>query len=121
MEKEGFFLQVKEQLEAYVEDRLLLVKLQFTEKAAKISAVLFITIIISFLGLILFMILSFIAGFYLSQLLGSYPVGFGIVAAVYLFIILLLIFIHKKFTGKMISDSFVKFSFGSKETFSNEV
>jgi len=121
MENDGFFVQVKEVVEDYVDDRLLLLKLQATEKAAKVSSALFITVMVGFVSLVLFMIISFIAGYYLSQAVGSYPGGFGILAAVYVLLIFILLYVHKKYTGKIITDSVIKFSFDNKESWTNEV
>jgi hypothetical protein len=121
MEKDGFFVQIKDMVEEYVDDRILLLKLQATEKAAKASATLFLGVMVTFISLVLFMIISFIAGYYLSQAVNSYPGGFGILAAIYILLIFLLVYLHKKYTGKMIIDSIIKFSFDSKEKWTNEV
>ncbi|MCW3110176.1 MAG: phage holin family protein [Segetibacter sp.] len=121
MEKDGFFVQVKEMVEDYVDDRVLLLKLQATEKAAKASSTLFIGVVITFISLILFMIISFIAGYYLSQAVNSYPGGFAILAGIYVLLIIILLYVHKKFTSKMIIDSVIKFSLGTKETWTHEV
>ena len=121
MEKDGFFVQVKEMVEDYVDDRVLLLKLQATEKAAKASSTLFLGAVIAFISLILFMIISFIAGYYLSQAVDSYPGGFAILAGIYIALIFILIYVHKKVTGKLIIDSIIKFSFENKEKWTNEV
>jgi UPF0716 family protein affecting phage T7 exclusion len=121
MEKEGFFVQVKEMIEDYVDDRLLLFRLQATEKAAKASATLFITAIVGALCLILFMIISFIAGYYLSKAVDSYPGGFAILAGIYILLIFVVLWVHKKHTSKMIIDAVIKSSFNTKETWTNEV
>lgn len=121
MKKEGFFVETKEMVEEYVEDRLLLLKLQTTEKAAKASSFIFIALAVSFLSLILLMVVTFIAGYYLSQLINSYAGGFGIVAGIYILLILLLLYFNKKFIAKKIADTVVKFSFDNKETFKNEI
>ena len=121
MEKEGLFAETKEMIEEYVEDRLLLLKLQTTEKAAKASSFIFIALAVSFIGLILIMIISFIIGYYLSQAVGSYPAGFGILAVIYILLIFLLLYLNKKFMSKKIADAVVKFSFENKETFRNEI
>ena len=121
MEKDGFFVQIKEMMQEYVEDRLLLLKLQTTEKAAKASSFIFIALAVSFLSLILFMIISFIAGYYLSQAVNSYPGGFGILAAIYILLIFLLLYLNKRFISKKISDTVIKFSFDNKETFKSEI
>jgi len=120
MEK-SFFADIKEQLEEYVEDRLLLLKLQATEKAAKASSVVVVIIAVLFLSLLVCMVITFIAGYYLSAAVGSYGGGFGILAGIYVLLIFLLVYIHKRYTGKMISDKVVKFSFENKETFTHEV
>ncbi len=121
MEKDGFFVQMKELLQEYVEDRLLLVRLQLTEKAAKVSSAVFISVAVGFVGLVLFMIISFIAGYYLSVLVNSYPGGFAILGGIYLLLIILLLVLHKKYTAKIVADSVVKFSLSSPETFNNEI
>lgn len=121
MEKDGFFVQIKDMVEEYVDDRMLLLKLQATEKAAKASSTLFLGVIVTFISLVLFMIISFIAGYYLSQAVDSYPGGFAILAGIYILLIFVLVLIHKKYTGKMIIDSIIKFSFDTKEKWSNEV
>ena len=121
MEKDGFFVQIKEMVEDYVDDRVLLLKLQATEKAAKATSTLFIGALVGFFCLILFMIISFIAGYYLSKVVDSYPGGFAILAGIYVLLISFLLYLHKRVTGKMIINSIIKFSFDSKETWSNEV
>ena len=121
MEKEGFFVQIKDILEEYVDDRLLLLRLQATEKAAKASAIAFIALAVTFISLIVFMIISFIAGYLLSKAVDSYPGGFGILAGIYILLIFLLLFVHKKYTAKMVTDKVIQFSLENKETISHEV
>ncbi|HEX8277890.1 MAG TPA: phage holin family protein [Segetibacter sp.] len=120
-EKEGFFVEVKDLVQEYVDDRLMLFRLQATEKAARASSVVFITVAVAFLSFILLMIVTFIAGYYLSVAVNSFPLGFAILALVYVLLIVLLIYLHKKFIGKKISDTVVKFSFDNRETFKNEI
>lgn len=115
MEKPGFFVEIKEMMDDYVENQVLLLKLQATEKAAKLSSSLFLVLIITFFSLVIFMIISFIAGYYLSQLVHSYPGGFAILGALYIILMYLIISVHKKFTSKKIEDQVVKFAFENKE------
>ncbi len=121
MEKEGFFVETKEMIEEYVDDRLLLVKLQLTEKAAKLSSMVFIAATVGFLLLILFMIVTFIAGFYLSQAVGSYWGGFGILALFYIVVIFTLLYMHKTFLSKYIIDKVIKNTFNVPKTTGNGV
>ena len=116
MEKEGFFVETKEMIEEYVEDRMLLLRLQLTEKAAKLTPFIFIAIVVCFLLLILVMIISFIAGYYLSKALNSYAAGFGILAGLYVLLIALALYMHKKIFSKYIADKVVKLSFQKNES-----
>lgn len=117
MEKEGFFVETKEMVEQYVEDQLLLLKLQTTEKAAKASSFIFIALAVAFISLIIMIIVSFIIGYYLSQAVGSYPGGFAILAGIYILLIFILLFFNKRFIAKRIADAVVKFSFDNKRNF----
>jgi len=121
MEDQGYFVQVKEMIQEYVEDRLLLLKMQTTEKAAHVTATIFIVLAVGFIGLVVFMIISFIAGYYLSQAVDSYPGGFAILAGIYILLIFLLLYLHKRYTAKIVADKVVKFAFENKETFEHEV
>jgi energy-coupling factor transporter transmembrane protein EcfT len=111
MEKEGFFVETKEMIEEYVEDRMLLLRLQLTEKAAKLTPFIFIAVIVCFLLLILMLVITFIAGYYISKALNSYGAGFGIIAGFYLLLIIVALYMHKKFLAKYIADKVVKSSF----------
>jgi DMSO/TMAO reductase YedYZ heme-binding membrane subunit len=111
MEKEGFFVETKEMIEEYVEDRILLLRLQLTEKAAKLTPFIFIALVVCFLLLILMLIITFIAGYYLSKAVNSYPAGFGILAAFYVLLIIVALYMHKKYFGKYLADKVVKLSF----------
>ena len=100
MEKEGFFVETKEMIEEYVEDRLLLLRMQTMEKVAKASSFIFIALAVSFICLILIMIISFIIGYSLSQAVGSYQAGFGILGGIYILLIFLLLYFNKKKKNK---------------------
>ena len=121
MEKENFFVEMKEMVEEYAEDRIMLLKLQATEKAAKISSSLFLGAIVGALGLVVFIIFSFIAGFYLSIAVNSYTGGYAILGGIYVLLILLVIYIHNRYTGKIVADKVVKFSFDNQDNFSHAV
>jgi hypothetical protein len=111
MEKEGFFVETKEMIEEYVEDRMLLFRLQLTEKAARLTPFIVIAVVVCFLLLILMLIISFIAGYYLSKALNSYGAGFGILAGFYVLVIIAALLMHKKFLAKYIADKVVRLSF----------
>lgn len=121
MEKENFFVEMKDMIEEYAEDRIMLMKLQATEKVARISSSLFLGIMVGALSMVVFLIISFIAGYYLSMAVHSYPGGFAILGGIYILLILLVVYLHKKYMGKIVADKVVKFSFDNHENFSHAV
>jgi hypothetical protein len=95
--KEQFFAETEELIERYIKDRLLLIRIDATEKGAKLAAH-FVTGMV--LGLLFFFILLFVsimAGYYFSELTGSQFYGFGIIAGFYVLIFVILLAIRKRY------------------------
>jgi uncharacterized membrane protein YdjX (TVP38/TMEM64 family) len=109
-QKDDFFTESRKELEQYVQDRMLLLKLQATEKTAKLIAMLFSGLLVSLLGLFLLLFLSIMAGYYFETLTGSLYAGFGIVAAFYL-LLLVLVIVTRKWYAKKIIDSVIRIFF----------
>lgn len=110
-ERKNFFEETRELAAKYVDDRLLLIKLQAAEKAASFSSILFKAIAI---GVILFFIISitsFLFGYYLSIWLGSFFYGFGILLLIYIIMLLVILYVHKKYLHKLITDKMVELLF----------
>lgn len=103
MEKNSFFTESRKELEQYVQDRLLLIKLQGTDKLAKLVAVLFSIVLMAILGGLIIMFLSIMAGYYFADLTGSLYKGFGIVAGFYLLALLVLLLLRKRYEKKIIN------------------
>jgi len=117
METEGrnFFSETKEQLEQYVQDRILLLKLQISEKTARMVAVLFTLLMIGLLSFFVILFLSMMAGFYFASVTGSFFAGFGIVAAFYLLMLIVLI-LSRKWIQKKIMDKVIASFYAKNET-----
>lgn len=99
--KENFFAETKKLLEQYVQDRILLIKLEASKKAAATSAAIANGVI---LGLLAFFALTFVSitlGFVFSELTGSFILGFGIVSAIYVLLIVIAIKARKWLTKKV--------------------
>ncbi len=114
-EKQSFFEEAKTQVENYLEDRLLLLKLQATEKMAKVASRLYIMLAIGLLLFIVLMIVTVIVGYFLAFLTDNFIVGFGIVALLYIVAIFILYFLHKKFLGKYVMDRVIQLMFDNKD------
>jgi len=112
--KEDFFTESRKELEQYVQDRMLLLKLQATEKTARLIAMLFSGLLVSLLSLFLLLFLSIMAGYYFATLTGSMYAGFGLVAAFYL-LLLILVIVTRKWYAKKIIDAVISVVFDKDE------
>ena len=92
--KQAYFTSAKDQLESYVQDRLLLIKLQATEKSAKLIGVLTGVLLIAILSFFVLFFVSIMAGYFFAEILNSMYAGFGIVTGIYA--VLLGILIYRK-------------------------
>lgn len=109
MEKDSgkVFRELKEDLSAYVELKLELLKLSTYERTGKVISVLSYGMILLFLAFfaILFIFLAF--GFFLGTWLGSLGSGFAIVAILYLLLIGLIMMNKDKISTKVLNEVIV--------------
>ncbi|MEO6916695.1 MAG: phage holin family protein [Chitinophagaceae bacterium] len=113
IEKQGFFRDVKQLGEEYVQERLTLIKLEGAEKAARMSAVLFTGIIVSLLLIFGLFFLSLMGVYFVYQQTANWYLGLGIMAVLYLLIAVLILLLRKTkiyplVTNKVISILFEK-------------
>lgn len=113
-EKRSYFEEVKELAANYVEDQILLLQLDTADKAAKASSAIFKIAVLAMLLFFIFMILTFLGGYYLSQLFSSIFLGFGVLVIVYIILIFVLLYSHRKYLDKYIVDKVIKSFFSNK-------
>jgi membrane protein YdbS with pleckstrin-like domain len=114
-ERKNFFEETRELAMKYVDDRLLLIKLQAAEKAAKFSSMLFKAIVVAVISFFILCIISFLIGYYLSEWTGSFFYGFGILIVVYIILLLVVLSAHKKYLHKKIVDKMIELFFKNTE------
>jgi len=102
--KESFFTVSWKKIEQYLEDKLLLFRLQTVEKTSKLVSLMFIGLVVTVLSLFILIFLSLMAGYYFASLTHSIYLGFGIVAAVYILLLVFLILAGKKILHKYITN-----------------
>jgi pilus assembly protein TadC len=107
-ENPGFFAEVKDVTEKYIQDRLLLLKLEASEKVAGITSRVYIVLPLAFLLFFILALVTFLAGYYLSVWLGGYWIGFGIMLIIYVLAFFLIINLHKKRLKKFVADKVVE-------------
>ncbi len=117
--KPGFFEETEEMVEKYVKDRMLLFKLQATEKAANLVALMVSGIVIGMIGFFILMFLSIMAGYYFAELTGSLFYGFGIITLVYIVLLIVLVVLRKKILHNFVANTVVRIIF-DKQTDEDE-
>lgn len=119
-DKQGFFKETQHLLEQYVKERLLLLKLETAEKAARLVAVFITGLIIALFSFLVLLFLSVMAGYFLAELTGSMYYGFGIVTAFYFILLALSVYFRKTVLYKYISDSMIRILFERTENTADE-
>jgi len=114
-ERKNFFEETRELATKYVDDRILLIKLQAAEKAAAFSSMLFKAILVGVVGFFILSILSFLLGYYLSVWLGSVFYGFGLLVILYVLMLVLALYAHKKYLQAKLTDKVIELFFRKEE------
>jgi hypothetical protein len=114
-EKKPFFEETQDLLERYLSNRVQLVKLQLAEKSARVTTLLAAGLIIAFLGFFVLLFTSIMLGFYFAEKLHSQFFGFGIVAGLYLLLLLLVVIFRKPLLDQLIFRKIVAILFDTDE------
>lgn len=106
-ESEDFFGNAKKELEAYIENRILLAKMQVTQKLShKMASVVVITLLSTIFTFAL-VFGGIMAAYYLTDLTGSLVKGFGYVAAFFLGLLFVIVLFRKKLAAVVV-DALIK-------------
>jgi hypothetical protein len=106
--KERFFAETEELVETYIKDRLLLMRIEAAEKGAKLAAHFVTAMVLVLLSFFILLFLSIMAGYYFSELTGSQFYGFGIIAAFYIVLLVILLLIRKRYVFPSLVDFIIK-------------
>lgn len=113
-EMPNFFTETKNLFQSYIGDRIALVKLQAVEKVSTIAASIVTGVLLVLFGLFLLIFVSITLGFLFSGWLDSYAAGFGIVAGIYLLLVLIIVFFGKRLFGNAITQKIIQNFFKKK-------
>jgi len=114
-EQSSFFSELKQIIIDFFETKIQLYKIGAYEKIAKVTSVLFSSIIIALLGFFLLFFLSISGGFYFGNLLNSNALGFLIIFGIYLILLIILIAFRKKILENYITDKVIEKLFEQEE------
>lgn len=110
-EETSFFNDFKQLIIDYFDARIQLLKIGVYEKIAKVSSVLFSSIVIVLVCFFMLFFLSISGGFYFGTLLNNNALGFLIVFGVYLILLLFIIAFRKNLLEKYIVDKVIEMLF----------
>lgn len=109
MEKEEpFFSESKKQVQQYIQDRILLIKLQAVEKTSQLAGKLFSVLIIGMLAFFILLFISIMAGYLFAEITGSLYVGFGIVSVVYIVLLVIMLKFRKTWIEKKVINEIIE-------------
>ncbi|MFA5971276.1 MAG: phage holin family protein [Lentimicrobiaceae bacterium] len=94
-EKSPVISELRQLITEYFDARLKLIKLETFEKIAKVTAVLFSSLVVALLGFFLLFFLSMSLGFFLGKIFDSMALGFLTVTGLYLILFVLVLFMKK--------------------------
>lgn len=83
-------------LAGYIEDRIDLIKIEVKEELSNAIAKALVLLVLFLLGFIFLIFVSVSVALLIGEKVGSYSLGFGIVASIYLFFLVILIIFKKR-------------------------
>ena len=99
---ENYFDDTYELVKKYVDDKLLLIKIQAAKKTAKIISKVILIFIATILFLFIILFLGFMLAYFFAEKMNSNFYGFGVVAGIYTLLLVLFIIIYRNyFSGKI--------------------
>lgn len=112
---ENFFAEARKDMDEYIQNNLLLLKLQAVEKISKLVAVITAGLLIVLFCFFILFFLSLLAGYYFTDVTGSKYWGFGIIAAFYVVLLALIIFFRKKLLDQYIVNTVINIFFEAEK------
>ncbi|HEY2726136.1 MAG TPA: phage holin family protein [Parafilimonas sp.] len=106
-EEANYFQDTKKKVKHYINQRILLLRLQATEKVSHIAAAIITATVIAVIAMFLLIFASITAGYWLAGVTGSLIAGFGIVALFYFVVFLLVILFLRKILQGFFINKFI--------------
>ena len=106
-EKPTVITELRQLITEYFDARLKLIKLETFEKIAKVTAVLFSSLVVALLAFFLLFFLSMSLGFYLGKVFESMALGFLAVTGLYLLLFVLVLLMKKDLMEKFLIERII--------------
>lgn len=119
-QQEQFFTESKTKIREYLNNRLLLLRLQTVEKIAKLASAMFSGLLLAVLGFFILLFLSIMAGYLFADLTHSLFMGFGIVTLFYIVLLVVLLKMRKRILEQFIVNTVIRIIFDQTESKEDE-
>ncbi|GAB2678708.1 hypothetical protein GCM10027036_35690 [Flavihumibacter cheonanensis] len=104
----GYFEKLENQFQDYINNRIWLVKLEATEKAARLTSLALIMLVVAGLAFFVLLFISLMAGYYFAELTGSLFYGFSIVTGIYILLLVLVLVFRKNYIGPFLINTLIR-------------
>lgn len=105
--KNDFFEDTYKLFTNYVDDRILLLKIQTAEKTGKFIVATIKILVVALLLFLIILFLSVMGALYFSKMFESYFLGFAMMTGIYIFLLLFYLVLNKYFISKKIMNSVI--------------
>ncbi len=111
----SFFNEVKQLLRSYAETKLGIIKLQGVQFASKAIGFFLWLFFFLFLMVLILIFCGVVVGFWFSELMGSYVIGFGLATLLLLLVLVLLTLFRKSLFVTPLIRAFIRMSFSDSD------
>jgi ABC-type multidrug transport system fused ATPase/permease subunit len=106
-EEVNYFKDTKDKVKQHLQQRIMLLRLQATEKISTIASTIITVVVVAVIAVFLLIFISITAGYWLADVTGSLTAGFGIVALFYLVVFLFVAFFLRKILQNFFINKFI--------------
>ena len=116
---ETFFNDLKDSASLYIEQKIELGKLTAIDKGSKLGAKFISGLILGVLAFFAMLFISLMLAYYFSQLFQSYFAGFGLMAALYFMLFMMVMLARKQLIEKPVINGIIKTIFEGEQSNEN--
>jgi hypothetical protein len=116
---ETFFNDLKDSASLYIEQKIELGMLTAIDKGSKLGAKFISGLILGVLAFFAMLFISLMLAYYFSQLFQSYFAGFGLMAALYFMLFMMVMLARKQLIEKPIINGIIKTIFEGEQSNEN--
>jgi len=116
---ETFFNDLKDSASLYIEQKIELGMLSTIDKGSKLGAKFISGLILGVLAFFAMLFISLMLAYYFSQLCQSYFAGFGLMAALYFMLFMMVMLARKQLIEKPIINGIIKTIFEGEQSNEN--